>query len=510
MSSWTEKNKRGEKWYVFTGRAYPRVVEGSNKTTRITSHVNDREAFYNDPAVVLSDADLNRFNGAEGKPLWVEHQPGSQVGYIQHSWIGDGDKRSLKIIGRVSMETPRGQQVVADIKAKKYRGLSVGYGTDLVSNHHTGTTELWDKNFREISLVADPFFDGCHLAEFGVTATKIPNHNNGGPIYGLLLEVQASREIIMEAPSAPVSGNELLAEADKLKSQLSDESKAKEGQAQEIAQMKAELEQLRKLKDEVARQKKAEDDAYAAAQLPKYEAYVAELVASKKPTSDHTLKDLKQTFCHPAMKEGARHLEAELAEKVELRASLKIAQDRAAAAEDAQKKLEAAVSKTTQVLTLSRSEFANALSNKDAKEDESRRKDAITGDVNASGSSDLSRVMMAEPSLEDMPFLQVYGFTPTPTGVTASGYSPYGARQLVRSLPVAATHSHLFTEDGQLTNPDSARNSELPNNRGMFGWMSRNRELIDGDLSDVVRMREDKNTLDRKEPIFHAVQQQAH
>lgn len=197
-SSWTQKNnKRGERWYVFAGRAYPRVVQGSNSTTRITSNVEDRDSFYNDPAVVLSDADLDRFNGAEGKPLCVEHNINDKVGYVHHSWIGDGNKRALKIIGRVSLETERGRQVVRDIKAGKLNGLSVGYGTELISSWDNGATELLDKNFREISLVEAPFFSGCDLSEVGVTATKNPNHNNFEKKPNLLLRVDASREILM-------------------------------------------------------------------------------------------------------------------------------------------------------------------------------------------------------------------------------------------------------------------------------------------------------------------------
>lgn len=506
--SWTSKNahKKEQKWYVFAGRAYPRVVQGSNKTTRVTSNINDRDDFYNDPAVVLSDADMDRFKGAEGKPLWVEHQPGSQVGYVEHSWLGDGEKRSLKIIGKVNMETERGRQVVADIKAKRYKGLSVGYGTDLVSNHHTGATELWDKNFREISLVKDPFFDGCHLAEFGVTATKILNHNNGDQNSSLLLRIDASREIFMEPVNTPepVSGNELLAEAAKLKSQLSEESKAKEVQSQEIAQMKAELEQLRKLKDQVAAQKKAEAAAYEATQMPKFEAYKAELVASKIPLTPEMEQDLKTTFCHPGMKDAARHLEIEYNQKVELRASLAAAENRAKAAEEAQKKLEAAVNKTTQVLNHSRSEFASALSPKDTKEDETRRKTQISesAEVNASA-GDLNQIMACEPSLEELPFMQAYGFR-TETGVNASAY---GGRQLVRSLPVAATHTNIYNEEGQLNNPGSARFGE-PCHKLMFSWMCKNQDLISGDLSDVARMREDKNTISRKEPMMFQQQQQ--
>jgi hypothetical protein len=483
-----------QKWYVFTGRAYPKVVQGSNSTTRITSNQNDRESFYNDPAVVLSESDLDRFKGTEGKPLCVEHNLKDQVGVIHHSWIGDGAKRSLKIIGRVTLETPRGRQVVADIKAGKYKGLSVGYGTDLISNARTGVTELEAKNFREISLVADPFFDGCNLAEFGVTATKISNHNNGSENSRLILKVDASQEVLMEGQTqTPVPATELLAEADKLKSQLTEETKAKESQAQEVAQMKAELEQLRQLKERVSAKEKAEAEAYKASQMPKYEAYVTELAASKIQLTDAMKQDLMITFTDPRMKDGARHLEAEYTQKVELRASLKERDDRI-------KALEATMSKTTQVLNHSRNEFAAALGPKDIKEDESRKKVSISEDVNASSyGGDLSHIMNCEPTLEETGYMQTYGFRADNSGVNAS--SRYGAsRPLVRSLPVAASHAHIYNEEGQLNNPDSARYGDNAH-KLMFSWMCNNRDLISGDLSDVVRMREDKNTLERKEPL---------
>jgi hypothetical protein len=47
-------------------------------------------------------------------------------------------------------------------------GFSVGYKTDL--NHHDSTT-LMSKAFREISLVDEPFFEGCNLT-VGVLAGK--------------------------------------------------------------------------------------------------------------------------------------------------------------------------------------------------------------------------------------------------------------------------------------------------------------------------------------------------
>lgn len=505
--SWVDKNKStkkgAEKWYVFAGRAYPRIVEGSNSTTRVTSDINDRTSFYNDPAVVLSDADLNRFNGAEGKPLCVEHDLNDKVGYVHHSWIGDGKKRALKIIGRVSLETERGREVVRDIKAGKLNGLSVGYGTDLVSNWDNKQTELMDKNFREISLVFAPFFDGCDLAEMGVTATKNPNHNNFEKKSHLLLRVDASREILMEQnqPSAaptptPVPASELLSEVDKMKSQLSEET-------QEMAKLKAELEELRALKDQVVAKEKADAEAYEIAQTPKYEAYVAELAASGTVVTEAQKKGFRATFCNPKYKEGANHLWAHHTQQVELKASLKTLEERAKNAEEAQKKLEAAVNKTTQVLNHSRSEFAAALNPKDAaREDEGRRKvpnGGVVGaevDVNASGG--LRRIMAPEPSLEETEFMRMYGFSNSSgTGVTASSFQQ-GSRQRITSLPVAASHSLIQDEEGNLNNPSGARHGD-DSHQLLFSWMEKNPHMH-GDLSDIVKMREDKNVFIKRDP----------
>jgi hypothetical protein len=501
-SSWTHKNKKApkERWYVFAGRAYPQVVQGSNKTTRITSNMDDRDSFYNDPAVMLSDADLDRVNGAEGKPLCVEHKLSDQVGYVHHSWIGDGDKRSLKIIGRISLETERGREVVREIKAGKLNGLSVGYGTDLVSNWNNSQTELLDKNFREISLVFAPFFTGCDLAQVGVTATKNPNHNNFEKKPNLLLRVDASKEILMDSNQTAVPASELLAEADKLKSQLTEESKAKEINAQEMSKLKAELDELRALKQQVVEKEKADAEAYAAAQMPKYEAYVAELAASSKTQlNDVMKKELQATFCNPRFKDGANHLWADHTQKVELKASFKVAEERIKALEDEKQKLESAVKKTSQVLNHSRSEFAASLNPKDAaKEDESRRK-TNSAEVEASfnsSSGGLRRIMACEPTLEETEFMQSYGFGSS--GVNASSYSSYGARQRITSLPVAASHSLIRDEDGNLNNPGGMRYGS-EGQQLLFSWMTNNPEMH-RDVSDIVRMKEDRNVYEKRDP----------
>lgn len=268
--------------------------------------------------------------------------------------------------------------------------------------------------------------------------------------------------------------------------------------------MQAELAELRALKDQVVAKQKADEEAYSAAQMPKYEAYVAELAASKVPLTEVTKKDLKNTFCNPKFMDGANYLWAKHTQEVELKASLKTLEERAKAAEEAKQKLEAAVNKTTQVLNHSRSEFAASLSPKDAaKEDESRRKTntSMEMDVNASGSGGgggLGRIMNCEPSLAETEIMQTLGFSASSGGYGVNASSSFGGRQRISSLPVVASSTLKYDEDGQLNNPGSANNSEDPAHKLLFSFMYHNPHMH-GDLSDIVKMKEDKNSVLRRE-----------
>jgi len=176
MSSWTERNKPKKRNYVlFNGIAYPKVLQGKNPTTEVQASENDREAFYNDPAVMLCDDDLAAFNGTEGAPICVEHdRDAGSVGEVRHSWISSEKGRGLRVWGRVYTEDEqgrpleRGKQIADRLKRGEFRGLSVGYGMDLVNNSR-GTSNLTDKTFREISLCEEPFFESCRIS---VAASK--------------------------------------------------------------------------------------------------------------------------------------------------------------------------------------------------------------------------------------------------------------------------------------------------------------------------------------------------
>jgi len=164
----TVNTKKGS-YAIITGKAYPQVKAGKNETTQVNAPISNRHAFYHDPAVQLSEADLDEIEGANGAPLCVEHNHKDVVGHVHHSWVDERDGRCLQIIGRIPMNE-RGKQIVKGIQCGKYKGFSVGYGTVLQPDGYGGH-ELQGKEFREISLVEEPFFDGCNLT-VGVMASR--------------------------------------------------------------------------------------------------------------------------------------------------------------------------------------------------------------------------------------------------------------------------------------------------------------------------------------------------
>lgn len=170
--SWSVRTATGKKgtYALIYGTAYNEVLPGSNPTTKVRAPSHHRPSFYYDPAVKLSESDLNEIDGAWGAPLCVEHNEADVVGHVAHSWLRD--EKELQITGRIPIkdaegrDIPRGQQIVSDIQNGHLRGFSVGYKTDITSDG-----ELKEKTFDEISLVREPFFTGCDLT-VGVYASK--------------------------------------------------------------------------------------------------------------------------------------------------------------------------------------------------------------------------------------------------------------------------------------------------------------------------------------------------
>lgn len=164
-------NKKRGTYAIVHGRGYPHIVKGNNVTNQITAPTRDREQLWRDPAVVLSDADLDECDGAQGVNLCFEHDQSDVVGKVSCTYINDAEGDALDLIARIPIkdendnDIPRGIEMVERIRAGRIRGFSVGYDTKL---HPGGVVNR--KQFNEISLVEVPFFDGCDLT-VGVVAS---------------------------------------------------------------------------------------------------------------------------------------------------------------------------------------------------------------------------------------------------------------------------------------------------------------------------------------------------
>ena len=137
---------------IVNGVAYPELVR-ANSTTLVTANLNDREEYYYDPALVLSENDVKNL---AGKPICVEHDQNDVVGEISKTWT-DGDGK-LRFLGRVYLDTEYGRQIDKEIHNGTLRGISVGYDSRMEDGHVVG------KDFHEVSLCRQGFFAGASVS----------------------------------------------------------------------------------------------------------------------------------------------------------------------------------------------------------------------------------------------------------------------------------------------------------------------------------------------------------
>jgi hypothetical protein len=506
MSSW-KPAPRAQRYFVVTGRAYPNVLKGKNPTDVVEADLQDRQQLYHDKSMMLSDANLDEFNGTQGAPIWEEHgQYGKhQVGYVHHSWVTEKEKggaRGLKIIARIPLgdEHPHGERVARLIKEGHYTGFSVGYEASLVQDKRA--TRVGSKSFREISLVREPFFDNCQLS-WGVEAaakraTANPDYKSSGAFYA---SIEASGEEMAEQQQQPtqqtspppavpesrsVGAEELLAQADSLKERGADAEKA-------LAALKRENELL-KARDEMYKAREAKERAdYAAAQEPKFREFIEPLKASMGGAMTESMEQAyRETFCNPDFKEHARGFIAQHEQRVALMASKLAAEEKLAAVMREKEELQSAVTKTAAVINSSRSSFAHTLRGAEDDDDSNKRK----VDVGASKELHLSGMMeIPNPSLAELPFLKQHGFG-TSAQVTASTADGTGEfrRAMPRTIERPREHRNLFTDDGELALPNSARYQHP----AMFAWMVQAYKNGPDDFSDMARMRPDKSFIERR------------
>jgi hypothetical protein len=72
-----------ESRYTVTGIAFPKLQDGSGPQDKsIRSDVTNRQSFYHDPVMHLTEDDIKAFDGLRNVPLHVEHNMNDCVGEI--------------------------------------------------------------------------------------------------------------------------------------------------------------------------------------------------------------------------------------------------------------------------------------------------------------------------------------------------------------------------------------------------------------------------------------------
>lgn len=147
------------------GVSYPKLLEGK-RPEYASSNLSNPYDFYYDKSFQLSEKEINNF---VGKPLCLEHDINDQIGIIASA---HKDKNgAMRITGRVYTDTPYGKQLFEEITSGKRKCLSVNYGVDC--SRSTRKTGEW--NYKEISVVKEPFFEG---AEILITASLNSTNQN--------------------------------------------------------------------------------------------------------------------------------------------------------------------------------------------------------------------------------------------------------------------------------------------------------------------------------------------
>jgi hypothetical protein len=246
---------------VIKGIAYPHLIRGKNKTNVIKANIYDREEYYYDDAIRLSEDDIKTFKNLVGQPICVEHNTGLDVGTITHSWTDAEGK--LRFMGRVYLDTDAGKIADAAIKSGELKGISVGY-TPHVNRE---TMKVSGKTFKEVSLCRQGFFPGArievtasdahpadaHPAELRV-ATYNSTEDNSALIFYKISAMSEEKSEVHQPPATAPSGQ----------GQGSDEQKNVSELARQTDEMIRKNEELSKQLQEERSKRQSETERLAA------------------------------------------------------------------------------------------------------------------------------------------------------------------------------------------------------------------------------------------------------
>jgi hypothetical protein len=475
MQPWSQQPHnapRSGRYAIIKGTAYREVQAGANTTRVRQAPTSDRVAFYNDPAIVLSEADLDAMDGTEGAPLCFEHNKSDVVGRIHHSWI-DRDSGRLKIIARIPL-TDRGRQIVDEIRAGRIAGLSVSYRPN-----YEQTGEVASKTFLETSLVREPFFDGCDLSVGVVASGEFAKQQApltyraapGSPPIGqqtIFVPMSDAAEPVL--PGSGSDAADLLKQADALKEQLGARDKT-------MAEMQARLAAFE------AREA-AERKAYADAQAPRLQEYIKASEERHGPMSDADKKSYEAAFTDPRFKATGERFWKEHQSTQELAASKKKQEDELKALKEEARRNAETLASMSQKLGSARASIAQAVAPElTAAEVEASARDAA--ELRRPTRARLSDMMeVTAPAGEEIGWLREAGFQVGERDVNASSRAALGLeRELLREVPAAPAHRQMLDAEGELMFPASARY----HNPTVFGWLAQQSGVMaDTDLTQHV------------------------
>lgn len=289
-----------------------------------------------------------------------------------------------------------------------------------------------------------------------------------------------------------VRAEEILAEAEKLNTQLDEQKKQNESVSAKMAELEKELAYHR------AREAK-EAEEYKAAQMPKFQKWL-EIEEADKPMPEKMKTGYEQAWTDIRFRDNATKLEEQMNRVISLQASARAAEERAKKLEEEKAALEQSVTASAKAVKTmnARASIASTVSNPaatggGASADESDRKEtSVTAGMN------LNEIMLRGPSDAELPFLQAHGYS-SEIDVNASLHDRYGGgKEFRRSIALPPRSRQDRDENGQLNMPASARN--IPGCDGMFAFMYEMRdELRNSDLSNLVSINASKNTIVRKD-----------
>lgn len=187
---------------IISGVAYPFLIRGKNKTDSVTANVQDRDAYYYDEAIRLSESDVANMKNLVGHPLCVEHNEKINVGKVTHSWTDSDGK--LRFMARINLLEKAGRIADEALRRGELKGISVGYAPDIDFE----TMKVRGKVFKEISLCRQGFFPGAQVSVHASTdelTTEDYKSNGNSIIYYKISAMQGEKT---EIPKEPISKEE--------------------------------------------------------------------------------------------------------------------------------------------------------------------------------------------------------------------------------------------------------------------------------------------------------------